>query len=60
VWLPAILAARGIRPTCLLRYDWLQQDARARGYFHAMSGKTDPELIALLEARWAAFDTAGV
>lgn len=56
VWVPAILAARGVRPTCLLRYDWLQEDAREMGYFHAMGGKDNPALVARIAEKAGGVD----
>ncbi len=53
VWVPALMAREGVTPTCLLRHDHLQEDAARLGYFHAMSGKKDPEMLARIERRWA-------
>lgn len=51
VWVPALLAARGLAPCCVLRHDHLQDDAARLGYFHAMSGKRDPEMLRRIEQR---------
>lgn len=46
IWLPAIMAAAGFQPACLLRADHLQADAAAAGYCHAQSrSKSDPRIL---------------
>lgn len=51
VWVPALLASRGFSPACLLRHDHLQEDAARLGYFHAMGGKNEPQVLSRIEAR---------
>ena len=53
VWVPALLAARGIPATPLLRVGHLKEDADRLGYYHAGRAKADPALHALLAQRWA-------
>jgi hypothetical protein len=57
VWVPALLAAQGIQPTCLLRADHLQEDARTLNYFHAQGGKSLPATVAAIAERLAALNT---
>ena len=53
VWVPALLAERGIPPTPLLRVGHLKEDADRLRYFHAGGAKSDPTLRDLLAKRWA-------
>ncbi len=51
VWVPSLLRLRRMEPTCHLRHDRLQEDAAWHNYFHAMSGKRDPQMLERIHAR---------